>query len=60
MDGSQVIQGLVFEFFSQCIVKALDDFEQESARTSSMFIEGLACVEMRSRHTNPTMLSLDA
>lgn len=37
------MQGLVFEFFFQCIGKALDNFEQESARASSVFIKSLAC-----------------
>lgn len=54
------MQGLVSEFFSQCIGKPLDDFEQASARANSVYKRfGLWCGE-RSRSTNLTMLSLDA
>lgn len=38
VDGSQIVQGLVFEFSSQSVGKPLDGFQQESATASSVFM----------------------
>lgn len=57
IDRSQVMQGHVFEFSSQYI----NDFQEESALPSSVFMKDSACgVENERGSPNLSLFSLDA